>query len=319
MISVIVPVYNVEQYLSDCIRSILCQTYKDFELILVDDGSPDRSGEICDRYAEQDARIRVIHQPNGGVSRARNVGLDHARGEWVCFIDADDLVLKHYLEAFDMSRHSDSDLIVQGMLGLSRGRYGKLRKFDDKQELSEDDYLNFAFLNFCGPMCKLFRMDKIRRAKIRFPEGLPYGEDSIFFYSYLNSCSRISTVKEQMYVYRRDNPHSASHKIHDPSLLMDYLEQSLHYLHKLYEGKNRVSPYPSPGGINIVKSIIYNCILLGYSYVQYRKLVKRIRESDVLRLKRYRVTSGKERIFLWFVLRMPICLQYMILRCVIKR
>lgn len=93
MISVIVPVYNVEQYLSDCIRSILCQTYKDFELILVDDGSPDRSGEICDRYAEQDARIRVIHQPNGGVSRARNNGIRRARGEIVMFLDSDDFWL----------------------------------------------------------------------------------------------------------------------------------------------------------------------------------------------------------------------------------
>lgn len=97
-ISVIVPVYKVERYLDACVKSILTQTYKDFELILVDDGSPDRCGEMCDAYALQDQRIRVVHKTNGGLASARNAGLDVVQGEYVTFVDSDDVVHPQYLE-----------------------------------------------------------------------------------------------------------------------------------------------------------------------------------------------------------------------------
>ena len=87
-VSIIVPVYNAEKYLHRCVDSILAQTFTDWELLLIDDGSPDRSGEICDGYAMKDARIRVIHKENGGVSSARNVGLDATKGKWVVFVDS---------------------------------------------------------------------------------------------------------------------------------------------------------------------------------------------------------------------------------------
>lgn len=90
VISIIVPVYNVEKYLSQCIDSILAQAFIDFELLLVDDGSTDGSGRICDEYANKDARIQVFHKKNGGVSSARNIGLEHAQGEWITFVDSDD-------------------------------------------------------------------------------------------------------------------------------------------------------------------------------------------------------------------------------------
>ena len=111
MISVIVPVYNVEPYLRECIDSILSQTYRDFELILVDDGSPDNCGAICDEYAEKDTRIRVIHQENGGLSAARNAGLDIARGEYVTFVDSDDKVSSRYLEClYKMLINNEADV-----------------------------------------------------------------------------------------------------------------------------------------------------------------------------------------------------------------
>ena len=91
-ISVIVPVYNVEKYLCQCIDSILAQTFTDFELLLIDDGSTDRSGRICDEYADRDARIRVFHTANRGVSAARNLGIGEARADWLCFVDSDDWV-----------------------------------------------------------------------------------------------------------------------------------------------------------------------------------------------------------------------------------
>lgn len=97
LISIIVPVYNAEQYLPRCIDSILAQTFTDFELLLIDDGSTDSSGKICVEYAGKDFRIRVFHKENGGVSSARNVGLDKARGEWVCFADSDDKMSETYV------------------------------------------------------------------------------------------------------------------------------------------------------------------------------------------------------------------------------
>lgn len=127
LISVIVPVYNVERYLNQCIDSILAQTYKDFELILVDDGSKDKSGEICDEYVKKDSRIRVFHKKNGGVSSARNYGIDNAQGTYICFVDSDDWVDETYLE--DMLKPGDYDWIIQGI------------KINDKYRIYKNEFL----------------------------------------------------------------------------------------------------------------------------------------------------------------------------------
>ena len=100
LISVIVPVYNVETYLDECIKSLVKQTYSKFELILIDDGSTDSSGQLCDAWKETDDRIKVIHKENGGLSTARNAGLDVAKGDYICFIDSDDFVTDNYLLSF---------------------------------------------------------------------------------------------------------------------------------------------------------------------------------------------------------------------------
>ena len=116
MISIIVPVYNTEKYLRRCIDSVLAQTYQDFELLLIDDGSKDSSGAICDEYAAQDARVRVFHKENGGVSSARNVGLDNARGEWITFVDADDWIESDMLELLLRKGEETGADIVMGDL-----------------------------------------------------------------------------------------------------------------------------------------------------------------------------------------------------------
>ncbi len=116
-ISVIVPVYKVEPYLRRCVDSILNQTYRDFELILVDDGSPDNCGKICDEYAAQDSRVTVIHKKNGGLSSARNAGLDIAKGEYVTFIDSDDQVAQSYLEyLFRIAEDNEAEISTCGIL-----------------------------------------------------------------------------------------------------------------------------------------------------------------------------------------------------------
>ena len=111
-ISVIVPVYNTEKYLKRCIDSILAQSYSDFELLLIDDGSTDASPAICDEYATNDSRVRVFHKPNGGVSSARNLGLDNARGEWIAFVDSDDWIESEMLYLFiSKAEKTDSDIV----------------------------------------------------------------------------------------------------------------------------------------------------------------------------------------------------------------
>ena len=110
-ISVIVPVYNAEKYLQRCIDSILNQTFPNFELLLIDDGSKDQSGEICDEYAKKDSRVKVFHKENGGVSSARNVGIDNAVGEYICFCDSDDWVEKTWLLSF-FERMCDNDMLI---------------------------------------------------------------------------------------------------------------------------------------------------------------------------------------------------------------
>ena len=125
VISIIVPVYNTEQYLRRCIDSVLAQTYQDFELLLIDDGSKDSSGAICDEYAAQDTRVRVFHKANGGVSSARNVGLDHARGEWITFVDSDDEVKPNWLDLFCMQISYGVELVSQGLI-FNNSRSSKL-------------------------------------------------------------------------------------------------------------------------------------------------------------------------------------------------
>lgn len=117
LISIIVPVYNTEKYLDRCIQSILAQTYTNFELLLIDDGSTDSSGAICDSYAEQDSRVRVFHKPNGGVSSARNMGLDNALGEWIIFCDSDDWIdAEMYEQMYNAAIQNKVDMVCCGLL-----------------------------------------------------------------------------------------------------------------------------------------------------------------------------------------------------------
>ena len=125
LISVIVPVYNTEKYLDRCIQSILSQTYSNIEILLIDDGSTDSSGAICDKYAEQDSRVRVFHKANGGVSSARNMGLDKAKGTWFTFVDSDDWIdMDMYEQMYNAAIQNKVDMVCCDLLG----EYGKMPK-----------------------------------------------------------------------------------------------------------------------------------------------------------------------------------------------
>lgn len=230
LISVIIPVYNVENYLERCVKSILSQTYDNFELILVDDGSVDSSGRLCDDFAQSDARIRVIHKQNDGVAYARNTGLDAARGEYVTFVDGDDYVTVDYLEfLYDMIVNGDCEI---SMCGYSNA-YENGRIVNVFSAADEIHYTSAAFALseiFYGRLsasscCKMYKRELFD--SVRF-EKYTLGEDTFTTYRLLLEVKRVaySGCSKYFYYYRSD---SATHitrdyyRFYDYVMLSDYL------------------------------------------------------------------------------------------------
>lgn len=201
-ISIIVPVYNVEQYLNECIESILCQDFADFELLLVDDGSTDSSSCICDSFSKKDTRVKVYHQENKGVSSARNKGLDKATGIYILFADADDYFLQGaFSTLYRLITTSRTDIALCNSIIQDEQCEKKLFSF--KNNLSNslfDDINHFALWGY------IFNFSIIDN--IRFVDGLAYSEDRLFINSVMLHSKMIAFSNEACYVHRI-NPTSA--------------------------------------------------------------------------------------------------------------
>ena len=205
-ISVIVPVYKVEAYLHRCVDSILAQTFKDFELILVDDGSPDNCGSICDEYAQKDRRVVVIHQTNNGVSSARNSGLERVNGKYVMFCDADDWVAPTWCEAhYQAIEAHPRSWIVSGIVSERNNQEIGYNVFDTP-ELKKEDYF-LIYKHYLSPYCfnKIYRSDYIRDKRIFFDPSISNGEDIKFNLEYLQLVDSIVTIPAAMYHYNRND------------------------------------------------------------------------------------------------------------------
>jgi len=217
LISIIIPMYNQKTYIADCIESIQAQTYSNFEIIIVDDGSNDGSGGICDEYARNDERIRVFHLENRGVSVARNYGLDWIRGEWFCFVDADDLVAKEYLGIMyynaveydaeisacahrKISIHkAKSEEINNTKVTIFEGSESCIRNFISHSEVS----MNGMVWN------KLYRSNIF--GGIRFDDKLKVNEDCVYTFEVMKLCNRACMTQAQLYSwFIRES--SASHR-----------------------------------------------------------------------------------------------------------
>ena len=191
-ISVIVPVYKVEKYLPECIESVLAQTFPDFEMILVDDGSPDNSGAICDDYAARDPRIRVFHKENGGVSSARNLGLDHARGEWIAFVDSDDTVGEKYLEHLWGDGPAAGTLIFSGLTYLDeKGRETRRLQFAAGTRPVREAFREEQLYRCGYPFSKLYDARVVARERLRFDPEISMAEDMILMADYLRFASSV--------------------------------------------------------------------------------------------------------------------------------
>lgn len=215
--SIIIPVYKVEQYLHQCVDSVLNQSFKDFELILVDDGSPDNCPRICDDYAKKDARVKVIHQKNGGQAYARNTGLSYAKGLYIIFLDSDDYLIDNTaLEKINDKAVAEPDVILYGYRKLfeSDGSFGApVCNFPEVEgNISSDIYLNEILLSgvYSGaPWGKVIRSIFLRSNSIEFKPGL-ISEDIDWYMQIMMKVKLFAAINEVLYVYRL-RPGSISH------------------------------------------------------------------------------------------------------------
>lgn len=211
-ISVIVPVYNTEDYLLSCIESIGGQSFTDFELVLVNDGSSDKSGMICDEVADKDGRIVVIHQKNCGVSATRNRGIDQAHGKWITFVDSDDTIEHDYLERLiRKAEEFDADLTTSGI----RFDYGDgeeifaLEETGLKSFQNESDFFDLITQELItSPVAKLYKKAIIDESGLRFDSSLSIGEDRDFNVRYLNVARNACSTSYVGYNYRKYTPGS---------------------------------------------------------------------------------------------------------------
>lgn len=227
MISIIVPVYNVEKYINRCVDSILAQSYVDWELILVDDGSTDNSGKICDDYAKENIKISVFHKANGGVSSARNLGITKANGDYITFIDSDDWIDSDYLENFKLG----NDLSLQG---IQNGCHIVMYEPKDIIETPGAYYLYKGYV--FGPVCKLYRRDVILRHKIYFDESLSFGEDILFVMEYLVHCASLAVTDGIGYHYDISVQNSLTKKKVPYNILYEMYVKHLELFNKILNG-----------------------------------------------------------------------------------
>lgn len=203
-VSIIVPVYNASATLCRCIDSILAQTFTDFELLLINDGSQDNSGAICDDYAAKDARVRVFHKENGGVSSARNLGLENAKGGWITFVDSDDWVANDYIENLYIPVGTGGNLIISFATLVYNN--GELQIPSNASLLLEKNHFQSLFVDYnlhiyTSPWGKLYNRSIIDRNKMRFCEDMHIGEDLFFLYSYMLVVEKIYLTSYSGYYY----------------------------------------------------------------------------------------------------------------------
>lgn len=223
LISVIVPVYKVEEYLDECIVSIINQTYKNLEIILVDDGSPDTCPKMCDDWVKRDSRIRVIHKRNGGLSDARNAGLDVCCGEYIAFVDSDDYIASElYENLFANIIETSSDISVSKIFNLENGKVTEYDKSGNILKDTTETMTGMEYLkSYIGGKIENASWNKLYRrecfSNIRFKVGRN-NEDFLMFYDMCREISRISFVDYFGYYYRQRE----GSIVHDPNRFLYY-------------------------------------------------------------------------------------------------
>jgi glycosyltransferase involved in cell wall biosynthesis len=233
LVSIIVPVYNCEKYLEECITSLINQDYPNIEIILVNDGSKDNSGQICDYYAGKDNRVRVIHKKNEGVSSARNRGIAEAKGTWLTFVDADDWVTTDYVSQLSSNIDDQTDFIIGRTIGIRndeklpdgyKGLEIEVFNLDRKEELFKSIFndniklMKFPHISTCS--AKLIRVSVIKNYAISYNKYLKYYEDALFNMELISRANQVKMIDKEIYMYRLHS--SSSTKKFDLNTIKNY-------------------------------------------------------------------------------------------------
>lgn len=296
MVSVIIPIYNAEPYLRRCLDSVLSSTYREFELILVNDGSTDSSPAICEGYAARDSRVTLISQENRGASAARNRGLEVCRGEWVVFVDADDLISPDFLGLVAREEYQDQDLLLFDFARTEEEliaphpapetrRFGPedvpelLRCLLGRRQLAEDGNLNL--LSPCG---KAYRRALLMQHAIRFDTGLPYGEDQVFNAEYLTRTVLCAYLPVPVYYYNIRSS-SSSHRFNPR--LPDALTALLDKIQAILEAGHLFSAVEKEFYFNALQNLSYILVWSVFSPDSTNSPHKRIQLCRMLRENKF--------------------------------
>ena len=235
-VSIIVPIFNSEKWMKKCIDSIIEQSYKLIEIILVDDGSVDKSPEICDEYASKDERVHVIHKKNEGVSIARNTGIDIATGKYVKFVDSDDWIEKDCCEKLvNIMEKEKVDLVICGLNIFQDGKLLRNPHLDDKKIEIKNDFKYYKYISkiFASPCNKLYKREKIKK---KFEIKQSSGEDLIFNLNYLLETNKVYTTHYCLYNVRLDNPNSLNRKFREDrfDIVINLIQNEINFCKKIY-------------------------------------------------------------------------------------
>lgn len=277
-VSVIVPVYNVDKSLCKCIDSILVQEYENFELILIDDGSTDKSGIICDEYAQKDSRIKVLHTENRGVSAARNAGIKVSSGKYITFIDSDDWVESKYISTL-VQLINNSDIAICGYTMVFKKRRKSVCVSDEEFRMCEVDKFLRLFnvgLIAASACVKLLKAEIIKDNNILFEETVKLAEDTRFMLKYYKYVDKVAITEKSLYDYDKTVQSSATKKYYsDSNVILYELQKRIREIlpQKLNEAaQKQLDIYTASSFINVINH--YH-----YSEKNFDEKIKKIAES----------------------------------------
>lgn len=315
LVSIIVPVYNAENFLTQCIESILSQTYNNIEVLLVNDGSQDRSGKICEDYAARDLRIKTIHQKNMGPSVARNTGISHSKGVFLQFVDADDRLDSLMTEEL-VSHKTGVDLVICGyksIVNIDGNNIIKEIYPSKKERCSMDEFMQIFSVLFKqslinSPCNKLYDASIVHGNKLRFDAGTQHGEDLLFNINYFNFCKQVKLLNKPLYFYIKNNNDSSLTKKHKENFFENRLN-ILEELNKLITKYQDIAPQNE----RLLKEVSGNYLLQSLSNIYHdditlswerrKKEVSCIIKSNWVRknIENYIVNAPQDKLIIFLV------------------
>lgn len=296
LISVIVPVYNVEAYVAKCIESIQNQSYQHLEIILVDDGSTDDSGDICDQYAAYDDRIKVIHQENGGISAARNTGIEAANGDYITFVDSDDYIAPNmYEDMLHILKDNDLDILECTAFRDKDGTIIEGCNDGSLEIFNRHEALKMAMHDcFIAVWSQMYKRSAI--GDVRFPVGRKF-EDTAVSYLFIANTNRVGHINRCYYYYRL-NPNSITQTSFDPKSRWDFV---IGYEERLQYAIHHHLPYVDDCNSLLMKAVL-SCLTAYYAnstgnqvyYDKCKHLIDTYRSNIS-----YKQLNSKYKLFLW--------------------